>query len=110
MGFKKEFFDLCVGAVTILTDDLVIFQGQIVKEEKRTHCDDEKDFPKLEVNIKVENDPDFITLRLTCDPALIKENACIEEIEPDLFLQGDIIRISVNKIIAVGPSRECLGD
>jgi hypothetical protein len=100
MGFKKDFFIDCVGAVTILTDSRVVFQGQIVKDER--HHDD--------LTVVVENDPIFIVLRLTCDPALLRDNARIEEIEPDLFFAGDVIRINVNDIIAVGPSRECFDD
>lgn len=112
MGFKKEFFVDCVGAVTILVDDLIIFQGQVINGEGRHHDDDEKCCPKVNVEVKAEldDDPDFIVLRLTCDPAIIKEDGDIEEIDPSLFEEGDIIRINVNEIIAVGPSRCCLGD
>ena len=118
MGFKKEFFVDCVGAVTILMDDLVVFQGQVLKDDEERHHDDGDDDkkccppPKVEVEVKAELccDPDFIVLRLICDPALIKDDGCIREIEPDLFEEGDIIRINVNEIIAVGPSRCCLGD
>lgn len=115
MGFKKEFFVDCVGAVTIVTDDRIIFQGQVIKDdEERYHDDEKKCCPPLEVEVEVkaeiEGDPDFIVLRLLCDPAIIKDNACIEEIEPDLFEEGDIIRINVNEIVAVGPSRCCLGE
>lgn len=108
MGIKKDSFVDCVGAVTVLTDDRIIFQGQIVRDDEERHHDDEKDCPK--VNVELENDPEFIVLRLTCDPAIIKDNAIIEEIEPDLFRKSDIIRLNVNEIIAIGPSRECLGD
>jgi hypothetical protein len=114
MRFDKDFFINCIGAVTILTDDRVIFQGQILKDEKesRKHHDDDKCCPplKVEVEAKLDDDPDFIVLRLTCDPAIIRDNANIEEIEPDLFEEGDIIRINVNQIVAVGPSRCCLGE
>jgi hypothetical protein len=114
MGFKKEFFVDCVGAVTILMDDRIIFQGRIQKDDnERHHCDDDdKCCPplKVEVKAKLDDDPDFIVLRLTCDPAIIRDNANIQEIEPDLFEEGDIIRINVNEIVAVGPSRCCLGE
>jgi hypothetical protein len=119
MGFKKEFFVDCVGAVTVLVDDRVVFQGQIIWDDEPRHHDDdfEKKFPPIKVEVKdkvdveiVDKDPDFIALRLTCDPAIIKPDGYIEEIEPDLFEAGDIIRINVNEIIAVGPSRCCLGD
>lgn len=106
MVFKKEFFADCVGAVTILTDDRIVFQGQILKDDnERHHCKDDDDdkccCPPF--------NPDFIVLRLTCDPTIIKDNGCIQEIEPDLFEEGDTIRINVNEIIAIGPSRCCLG-
>ncbi len=114
MRFDKDFFANCIGAVTILTDDRVIFQGQILKDDNefRKYYDDDKCCPpvKVEVEAKLDDDPDFIVLRLTCDPAIIRDNATIQEIEPDLFEEGDIIRINVNQIIAVGPSRCCLGD
>jgi len=114
MRFDKDFFANSIGAVTILTDDRVIFQGQILKDdnESRKYHDDDKCCPpvKVEVEAKLDDDPDFIVLRLTCDPAIIRDNASIQEIEPDLFEEGDIIRINVNQIIAVGPSRCCLGD
>jgi hypothetical protein len=113
MGFKKEFFADCVGAVTILTDDRVIFQGQILKDDNERHHwkdDDDKCCPQFKVEAKLDDDPDFIVLRLTCDPAIIRDNANIQEIEPDLFEEGDIIRINVNEIIAIGPSRCCLGE
>jgi hypothetical protein len=116
MGLKKEFFTDCVGAVTILTDDRVIFQGQILKDDnERHHWKDDDDDKcccppfKVEVEAKLDDDPDFIVLRLTCDPAIIRDNANIQEIEPDLFEEGDIVRINVNEIIAIGPSRCCLG-
>jgi hypothetical protein len=116
MGFKKEFFVDCVGAVTILTDDRIIFQGQVLKDdEERHHDDDDKKCcppPKVEVEVKAELccDPEFIVLRLLCDPAIIRDNGNIQEIEPDLFKEGHIIRINVAEIIAVGPSRCCLGE
>lgn len=111
MGFKKEMF-VNFGAVTIVTDDRVIYQGQIIwDDEEKRHHDDDKCCPPPNVEVKVECcDPDFIILRLTCDPAIIRDNATIEEIEPDLFQEGDIILINVNEIVAVGPSRCCLGE
>lgn len=108
MGIKKDSFVDCVGAVTIVTDDRIIFQGQIVKDDEERHHEDFEKFPKI--NIEVETEPEFIVLRLTCDPAIIDDDGDIKEIEPDLFEEGDIIRINVNEIIAIGPSRECLGD
>ncbi len=102
MGSKKESFPGCIGAVTIVTNDLLVFQGQIVKDNN-----DRKDDDKC---CNHNNNVDFIRLRLTCEPALIRENANIEEINPDLFEEGDIIRINVDDITVIGPSRECLGE
>jgi hypothetical protein len=119
MGFNKDFFVDCVGAVTILTDDRIVFQGQLIKDNEERHHDDddcckEKCCPPpkvdVEVKAKLDDDPDFIVVRLTCDPAIIRDNASIQEIDPDLFEEGDIIRINVNEIIAVGPSNGCLDD
>ena len=110
MGFMKDHFIDCVGAVTILTEDRVIFQGQIVKDEGPRKNHEECHIPKLEVKAELEDEPEFIVLRLTCDPSLIRDNANIQEIEPDLFEEGDIIRINVNSIVAIGPSRECFDE
>lgn len=112
MGFKKDTFIDCVGAVTILTEDRIVFQGQIVKDEGPRKNHEECDTPKIDVKVKaeLEDEPEFIVLRLTCDPALIRDNANIQEIEPDLFQECDIIRISVDSIVAIGPSRECFGE
>ena len=105
MRVKKDFFADCVGAVTVLVEDRIIFQGQIVKDEEPRKHHEEEHCHKVEVEL--EDNPEFIVLRLTCDPALIRDNATIEEIEPDLFEEGDVIRINVDTIIAIGPSREC---
>lgn len=106
MGFKNFFLDGVTGTVTILVDDLVIFQGQVLKEDGRSHHDEEECEHKEQKKIAVTLDPDFITVKLTCDPTRIVGDD-IREIEPDLFLAGDIIRINVNEILAVGPSRCC---
>ena len=94
-----------MGAVTIVTDDLLIFQGQVLKANERHHGE-EQWFPK-EIIAKSDSDPDFIAVKLICGPAVIEDNE-IEEIEPDLFKEGDIVRINVNEIVAIGPSRCCL--
>ena len=104
MSIKKDAFADCIGAVTILTEDRVIFQGQIVREDGERHHEQ----PPIIIN--VESETEFIRLRLTCDPALIRDNATIEEIEPDLFEEGDVIKINVSEIVAIGPSRACLGE
>ena len=88
-----------------MTDDRLVFQGQVLKEHEERHHDDEKCF---QANLDI--DPDFVSVRLICDPAIIDDEGEIEGIEPDLFEEGDTVRINVNEIIAVGPSRCCLGE
>ncbi len=105
MGLRKDdFFVDCVGAVTILTVDRIVFQGQI----KHDDCDRHHQDTPPEINIYVENEVEFILLELRCDPALIRDNANIQEIEPLLFEAGDVIRINLADIVAIGPSNGCL--
>jgi hypothetical protein len=107
MKFRKEDFVDCVGSVTIVTDDRIIFQGQIKRFENR-HC--KQEWPKVEVNAQLEDDPEFIVLSLSCEPAIIRDNATIQTINPELFREGDIIRINVDEIVAIGPSGGCIDD
>ncbi len=88
-----------MGAVTILTDGRIVFQGQILKDDyERHHWKDDDDDKcccpppplKVEVEAKLDDDPDFIVLKLTCAPAIIKENACIQEMSP-IFLKKAIL-------------------
>jgi hypothetical protein len=99
-----DFLVDCVGAVTILTVDRIIFQGQIKKDDCERH---HQDTPP-QINVFVENEVEFILLELRCDPAIIRDNANIQEIEPSLFEEGDVIRINLADIIAIGPSNGCL--
>lgn len=105
MKFRKEDFVDCVGSVTIVTDDRIIFQGQIKRVEDR-YC--KQEWPKVEVKAKLEDEPEFIVLSLSCEPAIIRDNATIQTINPELFREGDIIRINVDEIVAIGPSGGCI--
>ncbi|AJQ29650.1 hypothetical protein [Pelosinus fermentans] len=107
MKFRKEDFVDCVGSVTIVTDDRIIFQGQIKRVEDR-YC--KQEWPKVEVKAKLEDEPEFIVLSLSCEPAIIRDNATIQTINPELFREGDIVRINVDEIIAIGPSNGCIDD
>lgn len=94
MTVKDDLFHFSQeGTVTIITDNLIIFQGQILKKPCRYH-----DAPE---------GPAFIVVKLICYPSLLKENGMIHTIQPDLFYDCDIISINIEKIIAVGPSRCC---
>lgn len=109
MGKKHNDFIDCVGTITVLTVDRVVFQGQLIKEhdEERKH----DDFPpKIEVEVEVENENEFITLELACDVAIIRDNADIEETDPPLFEEGDVVRINVANIVAIGPSNGCFDE
>lgn len=111
---KDDFFIDCVGAVTILTVDRIVFQGKIRKDD----CDRHHETPP-EINIYVENEFEFLSLELRCKPALISDKANrdreedrrehdnIEVIKPTLFEEGDIIRINLAQIVAIGPSNCC---
>jgi hypothetical protein len=96
---RSENSTVSVGSVNVLTENGVIYQGQIRK------FDDRKDYPLI-----IANQNEFILLELRCLPALLRENAEIREIDPPLYQIGDIIRINIAQIISVGPSGECLGD
>jgi hypothetical protein len=89
------------------------------KEEKKEHC------PKpieVDVDVKCENDPKFICLRLTCEPGniccftagtpslvtSILGSATAGTPGPSLFRIEDTVLINVADIVAVGPSRTCL--
>lgn len=107
MGRKHNDFIDCVGTVTVLTVDRVVFQGQLIKDrdEERKHDDFE---PHIEVD--VENENEFITLELDCDVAVIRENGNIDPTNPPLFEEGDVVRINLANIIAIGPSNGCFDD
>ncbi|MDF2635525.1 MAG: hypothetical protein K0R78_2399 [Pelosinus sp.] len=107
MKFRKGDFVDCVGSVTIVTDSRIIFQGQIKRNEDRYH---KQDSLKVEVEGELENDPEFIVLSLSCDPAIIRDNAQIQTINPQLFQEGDTVRINVDEIVAIGPSGGCVED
>jgi hypothetical protein len=49
-------------------------------------------------------------LKLTCDPVIIKPDGKIRKIRPQLFEEGDIIRINVFEIVTVGPSLCCFSE
>lgn len=105
MAFKTDFFIDC--AVTVLTDDLVIFQGRIIRDEHERPHDPKCEKLPPKINIKLDLDPEFIVLKLVCDPVLLTGEGRIVKIRPDLFEEGDVVRLNVNEIIAIGPSRDC---
>ncbi|HWR43755.1 hypothetical protein [Sporomusa sp.] len=102
MRYKKEDLIDCVGAVNVVLDDRVVLQGQIIKE--RHHHD------PINVNVEVESENEFITLELTCDALIIRDNAELKEISPPLFEEGDRVRVNIAGISAIGPSHGCPDD
>lgn len=100
MKFRKEDFVDCVGSVTIVTENLIIFQGQVKRHEDR--CNDWS-----KENAKSKDDAEFIVLILSCIPAIIGGGATIQPITPELFQVGDTIRINLDEIVAIGPSSGC---
>ena len=102
MNFRKVNFDDCVGSVTVVLGNRLVLQGQIRRDDRHHNNDD------INVNVEVENE--FITLILTCEALIIRDNADLETISPLLFAEGDRIRINVSQIVAIGPSHGCPND
>jgi hypothetical protein len=100
MPQKEDFGVDCIGAVTFFLDDRLVLQGQILFDKDRHHDDQT-------VKVEVEKKSDFIFVELLCDAAIVRDNATLTEISPPVFRAGDIVRINVAEIIAVGPSRGC---
>lgn len=98
---NQEFLNNCSGPVNIVTEDRLVFQGQIVRESKGNR----KLFQPPQ-NSLLSNG--FILLELRCEPAIIRDNAQLQAINPPLFEEGDIIRIRVTEIIAIGPGTGCI--
>ena len=102
MGFGKEAFCEGLGAVNIVLDDRVVLQGQIIRR-----CDEERKTPHFEPEVNDEFDNDFITLELSCDALLIRDNGQLQVISPTLFEEGDRVRINISEISAIGPRHGC---
>lgn len=92
----------CLGNVRIVTDGLLVFQGQI---RKNNVCRTKYIQPKVDVN--VANGNEFILIELDCDVALIRENGNIDPTNPPLFEEGDLVRINLDEIVAIGPADDC---
>lgn len=99
---NKEVVDCFAGVLNILTEDRVVFQGQLVRE----HPGDRKVYQSLQTNGITGNN--FLVLELRCEPAIIRDNAQLQTINPPLFQQGDIVRIRRSEIIAIGPGTGCI--
>lgn len=103
MGSSNNTVVDCVGAVTVVTTDRIVFQGQFVREH-----DGGRKSEHFQPQINVENANEFVLLELTCDAAIIRENGNIETTNPPLYQDGDLIRINVANISSVGPSGGCV--
>lgn len=107
-------FDCC-RPVTIITDDLLVFQGQIQRHERGKHEGDS--FPQviaIKGELEVEVEPEFISLTLSCTPVLLLPPATgvttLLSLLTFLPGAGTTIRINTEQIIAVLPfSGTCLG-
>lgn len=136
-------------AITVVTCCGFIFQGVVVEEDddktraqygcpvvfpampmgydkEEKDCDDDKDEKKphcpkpIEVDVKCNNDPKFICLRLTCPPAFVccDPAAAVAAILPvgvtggtalvSLFAEDDTVLIGLDEIAAIGPFVGCL--
>jgi hypothetical protein len=95
---KGKGFDIAGGLViTVVLDDITLigrFLGEI--EERYSHDDD-----PLIVNVKVDNDPEFILLQLVCD---------VEGDDGPEIEAGTVVAVNVNKIQLIAPGGECEDD
>lgn len=113
MGKKKHNdFIGCIGSVRVLTVDGFVFQGQVedCKDDKDDKDDERKSEyiqPHVDVDVDVESENEFICLELECDVAVVRENANVVVTNPPIFEAGDLVKINVANIIAVGPSDGC---
>ena len=98
----EDFLTGSVGSISVLTDDRILFQGQIDRER---YCNNNSS-EELDVNVTIQNQ--FIVLVLTCDVAIIRDNGELKTICPTLYQDGDIVRINIANIVAIGPSRGCI--
>lgn len=86
-----------IGGVRITTVEGLIFQGQIIPT------------PNLALILLPGFNNQFVFLSLTC-PVEILYNGTREDIQPPLYDEGDIVQINISKIIAIGPSGDCITD
>lgn len=98
----QDFINNFGGTVNIVTEDRILFQGQIIRE----HEECRKHFQPFQNNVLSVNG--FILLELRCEPAIIRDNAEIKTINPPLYEQGDIIRIRVAEVVSIGPGTGCV--
>jgi hypothetical protein len=78
---EKDFIDLCVGTVTVITSDSLVLTGQI----------------------KWNRWEEFITITLT-EPLLIIPGAAGPAPVQPFYVVGDTVRINEDLIVTVGPS------
>jgi hypothetical protein len=127
MTLRKGNFDWgSIGTVSVLTDDGFIFTGQLIldchgdrpskdgkvdccaKKDGHDHCPTQH--VKIENEVEVEVEPEFIVLDLTEIPRQIIPNGLTGTAAdvktanlPFLFVVDNRVRINVAQIIAVGP-------
>jgi hypothetical protein len=114
--FSDVDFDFCIGTVSVITANNLLLTGQIIRDEKRPEykefkdCkEEEKEFGKEEkTHVKIENEvevdveEEFITMRLTEHFLVIPGAGGTPVVQP-YYVIGDIIQINVSQIETVGP-------
>jgi hypothetical protein len=113
MTRKFEFPFDCFRQVTILTDDLIVYQGNIERFDGDARKHDEDSPPSsisLTGDIGVQVEPRFVSLALSCVPVLLVPtgpSVCFVPLENVYPLPG-IVRINLNQITAVSDFIECV--
>lgn len=87
--WKKNFF--CVGNVTIITNNNLIFTGRLVNDGDTDDC------------FKRVDEIEFLTLTLTAPLLAQPGSGDPAQIQP-YYVPGDTVKIGVNNIETIGPS------
>ncbi|MEG6584241.1 hypothetical protein [Dendrosporobacter sp. 1207_IL3150] len=98
---NQNFWVNGVGTVTVVLENRIVLQGQILRDNCYY-----QNFPFLQPNVSLANNR-FLVLELTCDAALIRDNAQLQTIEPPLYEAGDIVKVTLDEIVSIGPSGGC---
>lgn len=103
MSRDKDFNDLCIGNVTIITSNNLVLTGRVIrdKDDSNRHGIGHTQ-PAVQPG---KNDDDFNFIRLTLTaPVLFIPATGGPAVEQPFYVVGDTILINVNQIVTIGPS------
>ena len=90
-------------SVTVLTDDLIVYQGHLEHGGPRKHDDVDVVAIAGKVGVEANLRPQFITLALSCVPALLVPIDSTVFAVPlyDVFPLPGLVKINVDQIISI---------